>query len=305
MTLDLRVLIAIGAGLGMGLLSAGLLRWFGRRQIQLRLQMLASQWSQTGSLDLPPTSLTVRELARRLGTRIGARLPREVRTLAERLERAGLAGRGLSVEILGWKAVGVAIGGLVGVLGLAALGAPGVLVLLIALGVGWFGIDVMLARRHGQRRRAILHDLPTVMDLLVLSLEAGMGLDRAMRTVAREYRCALSDEMGRVLTDLDLGVGRGDAFERMAARVGLEDLQAVSRAIVQSEELGVSLVGVMQNQCREVRMSRRRSAEAEALRTPVKMLIPLVVFILPTLFMLLLGPVGLRAGAAFSGAPSP
>lgn len=305
MTLDLRVLIAIGAGLGMGLLSAGLLRWFGRRQIQLRLQTLASQWSQTGSLELPPTSLTVRELARRLGTRIGARLPREVGTLAERLERAGLAGRGLSVEILGWKAVGVAIGGLVGVLGLAALGAPGVLVLLIAVGVGWFGIDVMLARRHGQRRRAILHDLPTVMDLLVLSLEAGMGLDRAMRTVAREYRCALSDEMGRVLTDLDLGVGRGDAFERMAARVGLEDLQAVSRAIVQSEELGVSLVGVMQNQCREVRMSRRRSAEAEALRTPVKMLIPLVVFILPTLFMLLLGPVGLRAGAAFSGAPSP
>ena len=91
----------------------------------------------------------------------------------------------------------------------------------------------------------------------------------------------------------------------MAARVGLEDLQAVSRAIVQSEELGVSLVGVMQNQCREVRMSRRRAAEAEALRTPIKMLIPLVVFILPTLFMLLLGPVGLRAGAAFTGAGTP
>jgi tight adherence protein C len=141
--------------------------------------------------------------------------------------------------------------------------------------------------------------------MLVLSLEAGMGLDRAMRTVAREYRSALSDELARVLTDLDLGLGRGDAFERMAARVGLEDLQSVSRAIVQSEELGVSLVGVMQNQCREVRMSRRRSAEAEALRTPIKMLIPLVVFILPTLFMLLLGPVGLRAGAAFAGAGTP
>ena len=209
------------------------------------------------------------------------------------------------MEILGWKAVGVALGAVVGVVGLATLGAPGAIVLLIGVVVGWFGIDVMLARRHAQRRRAILHDLPTVMDLLVLSLEAGMGLDRAMRTVAREYRSALSDEMGRVLTDLDLGVGRGDAFERMAARVGLEDLQAVSRAIVQSEELGVSLVGVMQNQCREVRMSRRRAAEAEALRTPIKMLIPLVVFILPTLFMLLLGPVGLRAGAAFSGARSP
>jgi len=143
------------------------------------------------------------------------------------------------------------------------------------------------------------------MDLLVLSLEAGMGLDRAMRTIAREYRSVLSDEMECVLTDLDLGLGRGDAFERMAARVDLEDLQAVSRAIVQSEELGVSLVGVMQNQGREVRLSRRRAAEAEALRTPIKMLIPLVVFILPTLFMLLLGPVGLRAAAAISGAGAP
>ncbi|HLZ26144.1 MAG TPA: type II secretion system F family protein [Chloroflexota bacterium] len=304
-TLDPRVVIAIGSGLGMALLGAGLARWLGRRHMQLRLRTLASQWSQTGALEEPLRGLTLRDLARRLGTRLGARLPGEVGLLATRVDRAGLAGRGLQVEILGWKAVGLAVGGVVGLIGLAKLGAPGAIVLLISVLVGWFGIDVVLARRHAQRRRAILHDLPTVMDLLVLSLEAGMGLDRAMRTVAREYRSALSDEMGRVLTDLDLGVGRGDAFERMAARVGVEDLQAVSRAIVQSEELGVSLVGVMQNQCREVRMSRRRAAEAEALRTPVKMLIPLVVFILPTLFMLLLGPVGLRAGAAFTGAPVP
>jgi tight adherence protein C len=87
----------------------------------------------------------------------------------------------------------------------------------------------------------------------------------------------------------------------MALRVGLDDVRSLSRAIVQSDELGVSLVGVMQTQAHEVRLSRRRAAEAEALRAPIKMLLPLVVFILPTLFMLLLGPVGLRAGAALSG----
>jgi tight adherence protein C len=92
------------------------------------------------------------------------------------------------------------------------------------------------------------------------------------------------------------------AFERMAQRVGLEELRSLSRAIVQSEELGVSMVGVMQSQSRDVRLSRRRAAEAEALRAPIKMLFPLVIFILPTLFMLLLGPVGLRAGEALSGA---
>jgi tight adherence protein C len=119
--------------------------------------------------------------------------------------------------------------------------------------------------------------------------------------VIHEFRSPLSDEIQRVLTDFDLGIGRGVAFERMAVRVGLENLHALSRAIIQSEELGVSLVGVMQTQTREVRLSRRRDAEAEAMRAPIKMLIPLVVFILPTLFLLLLGPVGLRAGAALGG----
>jgi tight adherence protein C len=146
-----------------------------------------------------------------------------------------------------------------------------------------------------------MRDLPTVMDLLVLSLEAGMGLDRAMRTVIRDYSSVLSQELRRVLSDVDLGTSRAQAFERMALRVGIDDLRALSRAILQSEELGVSLVGVMQSQAREVRISRRRAAEAEALRTPIKMLIPLIVFILPTLFMLLIGPVALRAGVALSG----
>jgi tight adherence protein C len=305
MTLDPRLAIALGSALGMCLLAAAALRWRARRFMQQRLQTLAFQWSQAGSAAPPPGKVTLRELARRLGARLGERLPGQVGSMSVRVDRAGLAGHGLNAEFLGWKGVGIALGAAVGLVGLARFGPPGVIVLLLCVAVGWFAVDFVLARRHTQRRRAILHDLPTVMDLLVLSLEAGMGLDRAMRTIAREYHSPLSDEMSRVLTDLDLGLGRGDAFERMAARVDLDELQAISRAIVQSEELGVSLVGVMQNQGREVRMSRRRAAEAEALRTPIKMLIPLVVFILPTLFMLLLGPVGLRAGAAFTGAGTP
>ncbi|MDQ6671265.1 MAG: type II secretion system F family protein [Chloroflexota bacterium] len=305
MSFDPRLATAIGSALGMCLLTLGVLRWRGRRRMQRRLQTLVAQWSPGSSVATRPSRVTPRDLARGVGARLAQRLPGQVSSLAVRVDRAGLAGGGLTLEMLGWKTIGLGLGTLLGLLGVAILGAPGVFVLVLGPVVGWFGINLVLARRSGQRRKAILHDLATVMDLLVLSLEAGMGLDRAMRMVAHEYPCALSDEMGRVLTDLDLGLGRGDAFERMAARVDLEDVQAVSRAIVQSEELGVSLVGVMQNQGRDVRMSRRRAAEAEALRTPIKMLIPLVVFILPTLFMLLLGPVGLRAGAAFSGAGPP
>jgi len=297
---DPRLLIALCTALGMCCLTAGVLRWIRRRHMQVRLRTLAVEWRESPII-LPERGVNARQLAARLGARLGERLPGEVGSLTQRVDRAGLGGGLPALELLGWKALSVAFGGAIGVWSVARYGAPGLIVLVLGILIGWFGIDLMLARYQQARRRRILRDLPTVMDLLVLSLEAGMGLDRALRTVIHEFRSPLSDEIQRVLVDFDLGISRGLAFERMAVRVGLENLHSLSRAIIQSEELGVSLVGVMQSQTHEVRLSRRRDAEAEALRAPIKMLIPLVIFILPTLFMLLLGPVGLRAGAAIGG----
>jgi tight adherence protein C len=298
--IDPRVVIAIGSALGVSLLAFGCLRLQRSRHMRGRLLAMAEEWSAP-SVSVPPSTVTVRDLASRLGARLAERMPAEVGALATRVDRAGLSGQMPTAELLGWKVVCTAFGVIVGIAGTARYGAPGLVMLVLGVLIGWFGIDLMLARQHAQRRRSILRDLPTVMDLLVLSLEAGMGLDRAMRTVIRDYSSALSEELRRVMNDVDLGIGRAQAFERMALRGGIDDLRSVSRAIVQSEELGVSLVGVMQTQAREVRLSRRRAAEAEALRAPIKMLIPLVVFILPTLFMLLVGPVALRAGEALSG----
>jgi tight adherence protein C len=306
-TLEIASVIALASAIGVCMVVLGLLRWDRRGAIQRRLQSLDLEWraadqtrqaSLASSLNLRPANL-----AGQLGARVARRFPSQVDALAGRVDRAGLTGRIHTVELLGWKVVCTVMGGAIGMWFIVGYGMAGVVMLVLALLVGWFGIDLSLLRHHAQRRRAILRDLPTVMDLLVLSLEAGMGLDRALRTVTHEYRSVLSDEIHRVLHDIDLGASRGEAFERMGVRVGLDDLRSLSRAIVQSEELGVSLVSVMQTQSHEVRLSRRRTAEAEALRAPVKMLIPLVVFILPTLFMLLLGPVGLRAAAALSGAP--
>lgn len=303
--MDPRLPIAVAATLGMCLLMAAQLRWSRRRGMQVRLDALSVDWTNTATAtSVAATNVNARQFAARLGARVGRRVPDEVGSLAARVERAGLTGGVPTLELLGWKVVCVGLGGLVGLWGVVRYGAPGLVMLVLGLLIGWFGIDLMLGRIYQQRRRVISRALPTMMDLLVLCLEAGMGLDRALRTVVHEYRSPLSEEFQHVLRDMDLGIARGDAFERMAVRVGLEDLRALSRAIVQSEELGVSLVGVMQNQSREVRLSRRREAEAEALRAPIKMLFPLVLFILPTMFLLLLGPVGLRAGAAI-GATSP
>jgi tight adherence protein C len=276
------------------------LRWRQRRRIRSRLAGLGIEPETTEAQ--PQPHLGPRDLAGRLGTRLAARWPAQLGVLTRRIERAGLGGVISSVELFGWRVVSLALGIGLGLVAVLRFGSLGLAMLVVTTLVGWFGVDLVLARQHAQRRRTILRDLPTIMDLLVLSLEAGMGLDRALRTVVREYRSPLSDEIRHVLGDVDLGMARGEAFARMAERVGLDDLDSLSRAIVQSEELGTSLLGAMQAQAREVRLSRRRAAEAEALRAPVKMLVPLVVFILPTLFILLLGPVGLRAANALSGA---
>jgi tight adherence protein C len=299
--------IALAAAFGVVLLALALLRWKRRGYIRRRVVALGEEWTQSEQRLAPesPSGAGPRVLASRLGTGMANRFPTELGALATRVDQAGLTGGVETVELLGWKVLCAAFGAAVGAWFVVRLGAPGLIMAALCVLIGWFGIDFMLSRYHSQRRRSILRDLPTVMDLLVLSLEAGMSLDRALRTVIHEYHSALSEEISRVLRDVDLGIGRGEAFERMALRVGLDDLRSLSRAIIQSEQLGVSLVTVMHTQSREVRLSRRRAAEAEALRAPVKMLIPLVIFILPTLFMLLLGPVGLRAAAALSGAQLP
>jgi tight adherence protein C len=240
MTTPLSTSIALAAAIGLCLLVAGLLRWHRRQAMQRRVHSLGLAWKTINderhqTWPVPGADFNPHNLAGRLGARVARRLPGEVGSLAKRVDRAGLTGGVPTVELVGWKVVCTFFGGAVGVWFVVRFGAVGLLMLIAGLLVGWCGIDFMLLRYHALRRRAILRDLPTVMDLLVLSLEAGMGLDRALRTITHDYRSVLCDEIRRVLHDVELGLGRGGAFERMALRVGLEDLRSVSRAIVQSD----------------------------------------------------------------------
>jgi len=148
--------------------------------------------------------------------------------------------------------------------------------------------------------RQIVRDLPTVIDLLALSLHAGMGLDRAMRVVSERVDSPLSDELRRVLTDTSLGISRQEAFGRLSTRTGSDDVRSLSTNIIQSEQLGTSLVSTINNQAQQVRQVRRRRAEAQAMKAPVKMLLPMVLFILPTLFLIVLGPPALNVGLAMA-----
>jgi tight adherence protein C len=121
-----------------------------------------------------------------------------------------------------------------------------------------------------------------------------MELDQALQVVSSKLSNPMGDELQRVLLDRQVGFSQAVAFRRLAERVELDDVRLLAISVAQAEELGQPMVPVMQNQSRHVRLARRRYAEAEAYRAPVKMMFPMTLFILPALFIVVLAPAGLK-----------
>lgn len=243
----------------------------------------------------------VRDLADPLGQRIQQLFPHQQQRLSALLEAAGLGGQISAETLLGLKAWAGAAGGLAAVAAVATWGREATAGIVVVPLVAWFTADLWLLNLRARRRRAILRSLTTALDLLALSLEAGMGLDRSLRMISARMDSPLADELRRVLMDVDLGLARRQAFVRLGERVPLEDVRSLASAIVHAEDLGSSLVGVMKAQAQQLRQARRRQAEAEAMRAPVKMVVPMVLFTLPALFIVILAPVVLRTGLALGG----
>ena len=243
-------------------------------------------------------ALEVRGMVRVAGARVGRRWPAAADRLGPLIDGAGLAGRVSAAELLGWKAVGAGVG--IALLPLGLLWGLGTMVLAVALApVGWIAPDLWLLHRRQRRIREIERSLSTVLDLVALSLEAGLGLERALRLVSDRVPSPVADEFRRVLSDVSLGASRRDAFTHMAERTQLPDIRSLTGAVVQADELGGSLVVAMRGQARQARLTRRRHAEAEALRAPVKMMIPLVLFTLPALLIVVLAPAVFQLGWSF------
>jgi tight adherence protein C len=166
--------------------------------------------------------------------------------------------------------------------------------LLIAAGLLWFFIYPTLwlkqaiRLRHGEVRKA----LPFVLDLLTLSVEAGMDFMSALQRNAEKRKIdAFGEELIRVVREIQLGKTRRDALRDMSVRVNLPDLQSVVNALVQADELGVSIGAILRIQADQMRQRRFERAEKLANEAPVKMLFPLMVFIFPSVFLILLGPI--------------
>ncbi|MDR7157523.1 type II secretion system F family protein [Arthrobacter sp. BE255] len=172
----------------------------------------------------------------------------------------------------------------------------GILIMTLA----YFIPDILLRNRAQKRREEIRLELPNALDQMLISVQAGLGFETAMGRAGENGRGPLADELIRTLQDIQVGRSRKEAYLALAERVDVPDVRSFIRAVVQADIYGIAIAGVLKVQAKDMRIKRRQRAEEHAMKMPVKMLFPLIFFILPTLFIVLLGPAVLQIMAVFS-----
>ena len=209
-----------------------------------------------------------------------------------RLMAAGMGRSMTPTTFLAIKA-GTAIGG--GILGLVAgTAAAGPLAgfgLALGLAFGGFMIPSFVIGMRGRKRREELRaQLPDALDLLAVSVEAGLGFDGAIAKLTEHMDGALAEEFSLTLGEMRIGESRHDALKKLAARASAPEVASFCRAIIQADQLGISLGRLLRVQATDARLKRQAAAEEKAAKSPIKMLFPTVIFIFPAMFIVILGP---------------
>jgi tight adherence protein C len=156
--------------------------------------------------------------------------------------------------------------------------------------LGFYLPELLLQSRIQRRQKEITRAMPDSLDLLTICVEAGLGFDGAMAKVYEKWDNELSRAFGRVLREIQLGKLRREALKDMADRIGISEMTSFVAAIIQSEQLGVSMARVLRIQSDQMRIKRRQAAEEQAQKAPIKMLFPMGVLIFPSILIILLGP---------------
>jgi tight adherence protein C len=169
----------------------------------------------------------------------------------------------------------------------------------LALAICLIGPDSILNRKVEERQYEIRRKLPDVMDLLVISVEAGLGFEQALDRTVSAVPGPLTDEFSRMLGEVRAGATRADAMRALDTRTNIPEIRSFVLAILQADTFGVSIGRVLRAQADEMRIKRRQLAQERAQKAPVKMLIPMVFCIFPALFVVVLGPAALNIADAF------
>jgi len=206
-----------------------------------------------------------------------------------RLEAAGFAPRVNAQRFLALKTVLAVVSIGVG-FGTAGFGARGFLLVLALLACALLLPEYAVVRSARARAERLSADLPQAIDQIVVSLEAGLAFDAAVSYFVQRGRSAFAGELQLVLSEIRMGESRAEALRRLAERVPHPDVRSFVHTLVQSEGVGISRVPLLKSQATDLRNRRQLAAEEKAQRAPVKMLFPTLIFILPVMFIVLLGP---------------
>lgn len=221
-----------------------------------------------------------------------------------KLELAGSPGGVDAATLLASRFVVAAfLGGLVFIVGFAASNWPASRVILVGLlftVIGFFLPQLWLQSKIDRRQKEIRKAMPDALDLLTICVEAGLGFDAAMSKVSEKWENELSVAFRRAIREVQLGKLRREALKDMSERIGLAEMTSFVAAVVQSEQLGVSMARVLRIQSEQMRMKRRQRAEEEAHSAPVKMILPMVFLTFPSILIVLLTPALLQMIGTFS-----
>ncbi len=218
------------------------------------------------------------------------------------LDRAGNAGGWTVDSIIVVKGLAmVYLAAIFGVIMLLGRGVfLGLITALVAGAIGFFLPDLLVYNSALRRQDKVRRSIADVLDMLTVSVEAGLGFDAALAQVARNARGPLAGETARALQEMQLGKSRVDALRSMADRAAVMELRTFTSAVVQASELGIPIAQVLREQSKEMRIRRRQRAEEKAQKVPIKILFPLIFFIFPALFIIVLGPAVIRLVSTFT-----
>jgi tight adherence protein C len=242
-----------------------------------------------------PSIGSLARLALRLNPRVS------VEAVGLRLHAAGMARSISPTSFLAAQAAVGSVGAVSGfMLGLGSWGALGAIAGCGTLGVGGFKLPgIMVSSRAKRRRERIRAELPDALDLLAVSVEAGLGFDGAVAKLTEHMEGALAEEFGLTLGGMRIGESRHDALKKLAERAATPEIGAFTRAIIQADQLGISLGRILRVQAADSRDKRQAAAEESAMKAPIKMLFPTVLFIFPAMFLVILGPAMLSISKIF------
>lgn len=168
------------------------------------------------------------------------------------------------------------------------------LLVVVIVPVAYFVPDLLLHSKGVERQKAIGLELPDTLDQMMIAVEAGLGFESAMSRAGQNGKGPLAEELTRTLQEMRVGIPRRQAYLALEQRTNVPDLRSFTRAVIQADAYGISISTVLRTQADEMRTKRRQRAEETAMKIPVKVIIPLMLFILPVLFITVLGPVALN-----------